>query len=151
MGFFDFFKRRKTVASNGSLPSILPSAEVDTCISLEEWTKEEKEELKQLRAQGKIWQKHFSRTLRNREFARNEEKQGNFEKAIGIYSKSIAKCEEEKILNYSNYAFDIGRVIILLSKTKQKEQLIAFLESVINKYPEADHVEKWKVRLSKIK
>jgi len=102
------------------------------------------------RKENKAWEEEFNKITSLRKQAQKLEKQGELEKAIESYKKSIQIGENSDRLNYSNFAFDIQRVIIILSKTKEFKSLKEFLKNQIVKYPNAKEVESWKIRLNKI-
>ena len=136
MGLFDLFKPK----SRNDLP-------VDN-ESLDDMIKKDKEELKKLQAENKLWEQDFKTTIKFRNTASDLEKTGKLLEAIEEYSKSISFGENSQRLNLNNYAFDIERLIILYGKTKQANTLIIFLETIISKYPNYRDTKKWAVRLS---
>ncbi|WP_165732712.1 hypothetical protein [Polaribacter sp. 20A6] len=110
-----------------------------------------KRETKILQTENKEWEKEFNDTISLREKAKKLEKENKLNEALEIYLNSINIAKNNSKLNIYNYAFDIDRVIILYSKTKQKEKLITFLEDKINKHRDFNKVNNWIVRLSKLK
>lgn len=77
------------------------------------------------------------------------EKSAHIQEAIDTYIANIKQCNSDpRFDNYQNTGYDINRVIILLSKTKQYDLLRQILEFNINKYP--DYAANWKFRLEKL-
>ncbi|NJY64317.1 hypothetical protein HC174_16385 [Salinimicrobium sp. CDJ15-81-2] len=109
-----------------------------------------KQKTEQLRADNKAWESDFEKVTSLRKQAQDLEKNKDLEKAIETYILSINTGEKSKRLTFNNYAFDIHRVIIVLGKTKQKEQLREFLREKIEKYPTVAESENWKDRLQKL-
>ena len=109
-----------------------------------------KEKIDALNKENEEWQAEFNGTIDFRQKARELEKENKLQEAIVTYLQSIEEGEQSKRLKMSNYAFDIERVIILYSKTKQKDVLKRFLEEKISLYPDYRDTKKWAVRLSKL-
>jgi len=110
-----------------------------------------KEKVDALNKENEEWQAEFNGTIDFRQKARELEKENKLQEAIVTYLQSIEQGEKSKRLKINNYAFDIERVIILYSKTKQKDVLERFLEEKISLYPDYRDTKKWAVRLSKLK
>jgi tetratricopeptide (TPR) repeat protein len=108
------------------------------------------EKTEELKRENLAWQTEFNHIIELRQKAQKLEKENKHEEAISVYLQSIFAGEKSEKLNINNYAFDIERTIILLSKTKQKDQLKKFLEEKIDLYPDFQDTKKWAVRLSKL-
>jgi tetratricopeptide (TPR) repeat protein len=108
------------------------------------------EKTEALQKENSEWQTEFDKTISLRQKAQQLEKENKFVEAISLYLNSIEEGENSKRLNINNYAYDIERVIILYSKTKQKAELKRFLEEKIKMYPDYRDSKKWAVRLSKL-
>lgn len=108
---------------------------------------EKREELKR---EYLVWQNEFNRIIELRQKAQKLEKEKKLEEAISYYFKSIIIGEKSEKLKINNYAFDIERAIILLSKTKRTLELKKFLEEKIGLYPDFQDTKKWTIRLSKL-
>ncbi len=109
-----------------------------------------KQKTEKLRADNKAWEADSKKVIALRQEAQDLERRKELEKAIETYLLSIKTGEKSEKLSFNNFAFDIQRVIILLGKTKQKEQLKEFLREKINKYPTVKESETWKDRLQKL-
>lgn len=106
--------------------------------------------LKKIRAENKAWKSSFNEGINLRQHGQELEKQNDLENAIKVYLKAVNEGESDPRLHIYNYAYDIERVIILYSKTKQTELLMQFLREKIEKYPDFGDAEKWKARLIKL-
>jgi tetratricopeptide (TPR) repeat protein len=118
---------------------------------------QEDEEYETLKAQvDKIneehasWEKEFSILRSLTEKARMLEKEGNLDEAENFYLQAIEFGEKNDKFGLNNYYYDINRLIIIYSKTKQTEKLRNFLEENIAKYSGSNDVKEWFVRLSKV-
>ena len=107
-------------------------------------------ELEKLQRERKAWEKDFNHIIELREKAKLSEKKQEYTEAIEIYIEAIEFGENSIKLNFSNYAHDIERVIVLYGKTKQTEKQIDFLNRILNTYPEMQDADNWKLRLSKV-
>lgn len=135
MSIFDFLKPKKT-----NKPEDI-------------WSLEDKvfgSELKELQVERKAWEEDFNHIIELREKAKLFEKKQEYTEAIEIYIEAIEFGENSIKLNFSNYAHDMERVIVLYGKTKQTEKQIDFLRRILKTYPEMQDADNWKVRLSKL-
>lgn len=142
MGLFDFIKPKHKIATN-------LNREHKTKIQIDNYELLRKE-TERLQNEKCNWQKGFDTIIKLREKAHSFEKNGQFNDAIQVYIESVTYGEQDGRLSLNNYAHDIGRVIILYGKTKQKENQIKFLKRVISKYPDCRDAGKWAERLSKL-
>jgi len=108
------------------------------------------EKTEALKKENLAWQTEFNHIIELRQKAQQLEKEIKPQEAISVYLNSIFAGEKSKKLNINNYAYDIERVIILFSKTQQKDELKKFLEEKIDLYPDFQETKKWAVRLSKL-
>jgi tetratricopeptide (TPR) repeat protein len=143
MGLFDFLSSNKKAS--------LPQNKNKELVKLSEEYDDLKRETEAIKAKNKAWQIDFDKIISLRQKAQQFEKENKLNEALITYLESIEKGENSKYLNILNYAFDIDRVIVLYSKTRQKEVLIEFLEEKIIKYHDFRGVKEWAVRLSKLK
>lgn len=135
MGIFDFLKPKKFNSST------------------EMWELEDNEletKLIELQRENKAWEKDFNHIIKLREKAIQLEKNQDYSKAIETYIESIEFGEKSVKLNFSNYGYDIERLIVLYGKTKQTEKQIELLDRIIETYPDSQDTDKWKIRLSKL-
>lgn len=112
--------------------------------------KDQKEQILKLQAASKKWGVELNKIHQLRTIAQEFEKKKMLPEAIAAYQESILFGRNNESLNLSNYVFDIERVIILYSKTKQKMVLFQFLSEIISLYPSYRDIEKWKIRLQKL-
>jgi tetratricopeptide (TPR) repeat protein len=139
MGIFDFFKsKKKNDSASDSRTEIINSYE------------DLKREADKLKEENAAWQKEFNHIVKLREKAITLDKQEKFSEALEIFQESIIYGENSEKLNILNYAHDIERAIILYGKNKQIDKQKAFLETVIDRYPDYSNIDEWKIRLSKI-
>lgn len=103
-----------------------------------------------LRSENKAWESEFNRITELRKKAQQLEKEKKIDGAIKVYLESLKFSENSSRLKFNNYSFDIQRIVILLSKTKQTEVLKSFLQEKIESYPNEKDSENWKKRLNKI-
>lgn len=104
-----------------------------------------------IKKENEEWDKKHRIICDNRLKAVELEKAGHIQEAINTYIENIKQCNlDPRFNNYQNTGYDINRVIILYSKTKQFELLRQFLEFNINKYPECASIQDWRVRLNKL-
>jgi len=118
--------------------------------TLDAFAAEQDREFKELKAKNKAWSKDFNKLGTMRSNAKEYEKQGKLKLAINWHLKALDFGETSERLHYGNYAANIGRIIILYGKVKDKESLENFLIRVIYNYPEAREIDDWKKRLSKL-
>lgn len=109
-----------------------------------------RQKTEEFREENEVWGLEFNKLTSLRKKAQEFEKENRFNEAIQLYLESIKIGENSKILKFNNYSFDIDRVIILLSRTKEISSLKAFLNEKVEKYPNAKESVKWKLRLNKI-
>lgn len=109
-----------------------------------------REEAERMQEENALWEKEFNTLISYREKAKSLEKEGNLIEAIDIYLKSIEFGENNERLFLNNYIYDINRVIIIYSKTKQLDNLRSFIEEKISRYSHTHDVKEWIVRLSKL-
>lgn len=142
MGIFNLFGSNKPSKSNTKNNSNknLPS-------SMEEL----KRKTGELRLENKKWEQELNKLISYRKKAQQFEKEKRLDEALLTYKDSIHFGENSPKLQFNNFAFDIQRVIIILSKTKQTNSLSEFLKEKIKKYPEKKETDKWKERLNKLK
>lgn len=100
--------------------------------------------------ENEVWGLEFNKLTSLRKKAQEFEKENRFNEAIQTYLDSIKIGENSKRLKFNNYSFDIERVIVLLSKTKQVLLLKTFLNEKVEKYPNMKESVKWKLRSKKI-
>ena len=103
-----------------------------------------------IQQENKLWELCWNKLISLRNKAQVLEKSGKYLLSTEIYRACINFGKETPSLNFNNYAHDIERVIILLGKTKQKKELISFLEKLIEDYPNEISRAKWEVRLTKL-
>lgn len=143
MGLFDLFKPK---AHNK-----ISQENQDFARTMQDDFEQTKKEVEKLQVENASWQKEFDTIIDFRTKASSLEKEGRLQEAIEEYAKSVLFGEVSGRLNLNNYAHDIGRLIVLYNKTKQKTVLADFLETLISKYPDYRDAQKWAVRLSSIK
>lgn len=85
-----------------------------------------------------------------KERARSFEKRKLFHEAISVYLVAIEQGIMNSRLRLSDYEQCIDRVIVLYGKTRQKENLKAFLKEQISMYPDYRSIGYWKKRLLKL-
>ena len=100
--------------------------------------------------ENKSWELCWNKLISLRNQAQKLEKSGKYLLSIETYHACINFGKETPSLNFNNYVHDIERVIILLGKTKQKKELISFLEKLIGDYPNEISRAKWEARLTKL-
>lgn len=110
-----------------------------------------KRKTEELKKENNKWEQDFNKLISNREKAQKFEKEKRLEEALLTYKDSIQFAEKSTKLQYNNFVFDIQRVIIILSKTKQTDSLSEFLREKIEKYPRKKETDKWKERFKKLK
>lgn len=143
MGLLDFLSSNKKTS--------LPQNKYKEQIKLSDEYDDLERETEAIKAKNKAWEIEFNKIISLRQKAQQFEKENKLNEALETYLESIEKGENGKCLNIANYAFDIDRVIVLYSKTKQKELLVEFLEEKIIQYHDFRGVKEWAVRLSKLK
>lgn len=141
MGLFDFFK-----SSSNKKPESLSEPKSQIIDSYEKLN----QETDRIRAENKLWQNDYNKIIELSNKASYFEKLGQIQEAIELYHKAVDFGEKSEKLSINNYAHDIERVIILYGKIKDKNNQIAFLQRVIETYPEYRNVKKWLVRLTKL-
>lgn len=104
-----------------------------------------------LKEENDKWEKDFNKLIKLRDEANFLEKSGKLEDSIKKYLEAIEFGENSSRLKINNFLFDIKRVIILYGKTKQKDELKAFLQNVIDLFPDSIDLPDWKLRLLKCK
>lgn len=101
------------------------------------------------RKENEEWDEKHRLICNTRLKAAELEKVGHIQEAIDTYTTNIKQCNSDpRFDSYQYSGYDINRVIILLSKTKQYDLLRQMLEFNINKYPDCASV--WKLRLEKL-
>jgi hypothetical protein len=116
-----------------------------------EYLEEIKEEAKKIKKRNDEWDEKHRIICDTRLRAIELEKAGHIQEAIDTYIENIKQCNSDpRFNNYQNTGYDINRVIILYSKTKQYKLMRQFLEFNISKYPECASIQDWRVRLSKL-
>jgi len=141
MGLFKmlFGSNKKNSKKSSHSKNVLPKNYTELLNKTEELTKANQE-----------WQSEFNKLIALREKATSLEKKKQNKEALEFYHKAIELGESSSKLNSSNYIYDIERVIVIYSKTKEYELLIPFLKSVIEKYSNNNEVNKWQIRLAKL-
>ena len=110
--------------------------------------------LKKYRAkkqENDFWYSKFNELMAFRDKAKQQEGLNDLNRAIDLYHQAYSFGEATNELNYKNYAHDIERIIVLLGKTKRKDELATFLNKLLEKYPNETESTKWMVRLSKLR
>lgn len=133
---------------NGILKSLFGSS--NSKKNLLDNRKELRTKTEKLRSENKAWESEFKRITELRKKAQQLEKEKKIDGAIKVYLESLKFSDNSSRLKFNNYSFDIQRIAILLSKTKQNEFLKSFLQEKIESYPNEKDSENWKKRLYKI-
>ena len=105
------------------------------------------QELKEIQAKNREWNKRFSKMGEIHDKGRQLEKDGSLVDAIKAYKKSIAYGIKYGFC-FNNFARSIERIVILLAKTKNTKELQKYLEELIVTYP--NKADDWRIRLAKI-
>ncbi|MPM67440.1 hypothetical protein SDC9_114362 [bioreactor metagenome] len=107
--------------------------------------------LQKIKDENRQWELERNEIFAYRNAAIAEDNAGNNKAAIDMYLQSIEDCEDSKFNNKeSSIAYAISRVIALYNKEKEESKLVDYLKYIIDKYPNYQDRNKWKVRLSKI-
>lgn len=141
MGIFNLFGSNKS-----SKPAKKNAVNKDLPRSREEL----KRKAEELRLENKKWEQEFNKLISYREKAQKLEKEKKLKEALLTYKDTIHFGENSTKLQFNNFVFDIQRVIIILSKTKQTDLLSEFLKEKIKEYPGKKETDNWKKRLNKL-
>ncbi len=99
---------------------------------------------------NRVWEDEWNEIVKKRNVAKKAESEGKLEKALENYFINYNHGSKSSILNVNNYVHDINRIIIIYGKLKREEELIDFLQEVIEKYPKENFARDWITRLTKL-
>lgn len=108
-------------------------------------------ETKKMQKEGEEWSRQNQIVSSGRLFGMELEKSGDLYNAIEAYKESIEEGIRQPKTTIYNYAHSIDRLAILYRKTKQIDEEIELLASMIKKHPKYEGKSKWKERLEKAK
>lgn len=104
-----------------------------------------------MQKEGKEWSRQNQIVSSGRLSGMELEKSGDLYNAIEAYKESIEEGIRQPKTTIYNYAHSIDRLAILYRKTKQIDEEIELLASMIKKHPKYEDKSKWKERLEKAK
>lgn len=106
-------------------------------------------ETKRMQKEGKKWSRQNQIVSSGRLSGMELEKSGDLDGAIDAYKESIEEGIRQPKTTIYNYAHSIDRLAVLYRKTKQIDEEIELLATMIKKHPKYEGKSKWKERLEK--